>query len=317
MSRIHEALKRAKLERSAAQDADVAPMAHGVGTAAGTALANPPAADEILTAERLAPPAPTMELPLRFEDLVGRCARPDWNPDPGVNVFEPSLGTSGAEQFRTLRSRLYQLRSNQPLRTVLVTSSMAAEGKTFVVSNLARAIVRQPDRRALVIDADLRRSRLHIPFGAPSAPGLTDFLRGNASEFEVLQMGPEGNLFLLPGGSTASNPSELLANGRLKDLLLRVARVFDWILIDSPPCLPVADANVVAELCDAVLLVVRAGATPAAMVQRAHRELQDRKVAGVVLNSVDEDSFGYTAYYAYGGYGEDKGDSNHQGGPAT
>ena len=86
------------------------------------------------------------------------------------------------------------------LRTVLVTSSVPTEGKTFVTSNLAQAIVRQPDRRALIIDADLRRPRLHVPFDAPLAPGLSDYLRGEADEAAVIQHGQEGNLCLILAG---------------------------------------------------------------------------------------------------------------------
>jgi protein-tyrosine kinase len=238
---------------------------------------------------------------LRFDDLRTHCAHPRWHLDPNVNVFINSdLSAHGAEQFRTLRSRLYQLRSNQPLRTVLITSSLPAEGKTFVANNLAQAIVRQPDRRALLIDADLRCSRLHEPLGAPPAPGLTDYLRGEADEMAVIQHGQEGNLCLIAGGNQVTNPSELLSNGRLKILLDRVTPVFDWVILDSPPCLPVADASVLADLCDGVLLVVRAAATPSAAAQRACQELQGRNVAGVILNAVEK-APAYGSYY-YQGY---------------
>src|SRR5262249_43479753 len=108
---------------------------------------------------------------LRFDDLRARCARPQWHLDPHANFFfNTDLNPLSTEQFRTLRSRLYQLRGSRQLRTILVTSALAAEGKTFVATNLAHAIVHQPDRRALIIDADLRCSRVHVPLGAPSAP---------------------------------------------------------------------------------------------------------------------------------------------------
>ena len=192
---------------------------------------------------------------LRFDDLRARCAHPAWHLDPNVNVFvNADTGARGSEQFRTLRSRLYQMRSNQPLRTLLVTSSIPTEGKTFVTNNLAQAIVRQPDRRALIIDADLRRSRLHVPLGAPSSPGLTDYLRGTADIVSIIQQGQEGNLCFIPGGDEVANPSELIANGRMKVLLDRLAPIFDWIVLDSPPCLLVADASILADLCDGVLL---------------------------------------------------------------
>ena len=181
---------------------------------------------------------------LRFDDLRARCAHPVWHLDPHVNVFvNADTSAQGSEQFRTLRSRLYQMRSNQPLRTLLVTSSIPTEGKTFVTNNLAQAIIRQPDRRALIIDADLRRSRLHVPLGAPSSPGLTDYLRGTADIVSIIQQGHEGNLCFIRGGDEVTNPSELIANGRMKMLLDRLAPIFDWIILDSPPCLLVADAR--------------------------------------------------------------------------
>ena len=167
----------------------------------------------------------------RFEDLCQRCAHPHWHPDLNVNIFHnPALSVHAAEQFRTLRSRLYQLRGSQQLRTLLIASSMPAEGKTFVTNNLAQAIVRQPDRRCLIIDADLRCSRLHVPLGAPPSPGLTEYLMGEADEMAVIQHGAEGNLCFIPGGKEVSNPSELLLNGRLKTLLERVTPVFDWVI---------------------------------------------------------------------------------------
>ncbi|MGA7624831.1 MAG: CpsD/CapB family tyrosine-protein kinase, partial [Candidatus Acidiferrales bacterium] len=237
-----------------------------------------------------------------------RCSHPEWRLDPNVNVFVNSgLSAHGAEQFRTHRSRLYQMRSAQPLRTLLVTSSLPAEGKTFVTNNLAQAIVRQPDRRALIIDADLRCSRLHVPLGAPAAPGLAEYLSGQADEMSVVQHGLDGNLCFIPGGDEVANPSELLSNGRLKTLLDHLAPVFDWIILDSAPLLPVADSSFLADLVDGVLLVVKAGFTPSEMAERACQELQGRNVVGVVLNAIDPgEAYGsyYTSGYGYGyGYG--------------
>jgi capsular exopolysaccharide synthesis family protein len=202
-----------------------------------------------------------------------------------------------------LRSRLYQMRGSQPLRTVLVTSSMAGEGKTFVSSNLVRAIVRQAERRVLLIDGDLRCARLHTVFGAAGTPGLSDYLRGRADEPTIIQHGAaDGNLCLIPSGSKVSDPSELLSNGRLKTLLDRVGAAFDWVIIDSPPCLPVADAGVIANWCDGVLLVVRAEFTPSPVILKSRQELKARNVVGVVLNAVAEGALTYSSYYA-AGYG--------------
>jgi protein-tyrosine kinase len=303
MSRIHEALKKAEQERTAFQTADVAaprmepPIVEADWTSAAPTVQR----------ESDLMPAPAQARPsdyLRFDDLRLRCAHPEWHLDPNVNVFfNPDLSVHGAEQFRTLRSRLYQLRDTQPIRTVLVTSSVPGEGKTFVTANLAQAIVRQPDRRVLIIDADLRCARVHSLLGAPSSPGLTDYLRGEADELAIIQHGQEGNLCFIAGGNEVTDPSELLSNGRLKTLLDRVTPVFDWVILDSPPCLPVADATILAGLCDAVLLVVRAGLTSSATAERACHELVGKNVVGVVLNAVQASHLYGADYYQGYGYG--------------
>lgn len=314
MSRIHEALKKAEQERASGAGADM-PLpstenAPGDVPAANDAVLEFESREDLPRREGpisatpvMMPVAAPLEY-LRFDDLRKRCAHPEWNPDPNVNVFaNPTLSEHGAEQFRTLRSRLYQSRTHQPLRSLLVTSSVPGEGKTFVTVNLAQAIVRQPDRRAIIIDADLRCARVHTLLGAPAAPGLTDYLRGEADELKVVQFGPEGNLCLIPGGNEVTNPSELLSNGRLGVLIERLAPVFDWIILDSPPCLPVADSSILAGICEGVLLVVKSGSTPSAVAQRARQELQTRNIVGVVLNNVGEAHMYNSEYYHAYRYG--------------
>jgi capsular exopolysaccharide synthesis family protein len=209
-------------------------------------------------------------------------------------------GECGPERFRTLRSRLYKIASTRNLKKVLITSGVAAEGKTFVASNLAQSIIQQPELRVLLIDADLRSSRLHLLFGTQSCPGLSDYLRGEADEYGVIQKGTSENLFLIPGGNLVSNPSELLLSDKMKQLLSTVTPVFDWIIIDSPPTLPVHDATVLAEMVDGVLFVIRAGSTDAEIVERTAGEFRGKNLLGVVLNRVQKaDSYGeqYQNYY--------------------
>jgi capsular exopolysaccharide synthesis family protein len=309
MSRIHEALKKAEQERASAPAGDLSAI-----PSVESHIPVDEARAQFQTGPReyVARGESSSDY-LRFDDLRKRCAHPDWHLDPNVNVFiNSALTAHGAEQFRTLRSRLYQMRSTQPLKTLLVTSSVPAEGKTFVTNNLAQAIVRQPDRRVLIIDADLRCSRLHVPLGAPASPGLTEYLKGEADEASIVQNGFDGNLCFIPGGTESSHPSELLSNGRLQTLIGRMAPVFDWVILDSPPLLPVADSSFLADMVDGVLLVVRAGVTPMETAQRSCQELQGRNVVGVVLNAVDPaQAYGsyYSSAYGYGyGYGYVSGD---------
>jgi capsular exopolysaccharide synthesis family protein len=296
MSRIHEALKKAAEERSAQIQS---------GAASGIADLSTEAHRSMSASAQLIEEPPAIRVrahggPLHFEDLVEQCAHPRWTLDPHMSVFAGAdQGKIGAERFRTLRSRLYQIASTKILRRVLVTSSVAAEGKTFVAANLAQSIVRQPDRRVLLIDADLRASRLHLALGAPGTPGLTEYLLGEAEELAVIQKGMDANLCFIPGGRDVSNPSELLLSDRMKKLLDLVTPAFDWIILDSPPALPVHDASMLADLCDGVLFVVKAGETDYELAEKASAEFLEKNMLGVVLNRVEKsDSYGGN-YYGY------------------
>ena len=293
MSRIHEALKKAAQERSLQLSTGAEPSFLEVAEVPRTAV---PLREFDEPALRPAVPTETLA-PVRYEDLIERCASPKWRIDARMSVFAGGdEGHVGAERFRTLRSRLYQISGTQMLRRVAVTSSVPAEGKTFVAANLAQSIVRQPDRKVLLIDADLRASRLHQVLGAPRTPGLSDYLRGEADEFKVVQKGSDAHLCFIPAGNEVSNPSELLLNDRMKRLLEAMASIFDWIIIDTPPALPVHDASMLADLCDGVLFVVRAGSTDHEMAAKAAAEFQDKNLLGVVLNRADGDA-GYGGYY--------------------
>ena len=242
---------------------------------------------------------------LRLDELRQCCAKPAWKVGPEDAIFSQQSFSPCAEQFRTLRSRLYRLRQERPLRTLLVTSAEPNEGKTFVALNLAQAIARQHERSVLLIDADLRCSRLHDAIGAPSAPGLADFLQGTADEFSAIQVGTKDNFFFIPAGNPVSNPAELLSNTKLKGLLDRLGSVFDWIIFDAPPVLPVSDAGILAGLCDGVLFVVRAGSTAFDLAQMAYQDFRGKNLVGVVLNRVEHGA-AYGAYSCYAGKDSNK-----------
>ncbi len=303
MSRIHEALKKAAQDRAVkAPTAVTADLVDGAAEI-NRHIETPP---ELLRGDtsRVETAVPRFHGTafVTYEDLIQRCSHPEWTLDARNSVFiGGDSDRIGAERFRTLRSRLYQIAGAQTLKKLLVTSSIPAEGKTFVAANLAQSIVRQPDRRVLLIDADLRASRLHQSLGAPSGPGLSDYLRGEVDEFAIVQNGLEGNLCFIPGGQQVSNPSELLLRDRMKTLLDMMNPIFDWIIIDSPPALPVHDASMLADQCDGVLFVVRAGATDSEIAQRVAAEFRDKNLLGVVLNRVESADTYNNYYYGYGG----------------
>jgi protein-tyrosine kinase len=299
MSRIHDALKKAQQERSGSSTSPNDSAWSSIDEMSGISGRS---AAVLEAPETGRPENGANSGPIGVEAILARCRQSQWNPDPSALLFNDNEGHAAAKEvFRTLRTRLYQIRSVQPLRTVLVTSALPGEGKTFVTSNLAQSIVRQRERRVLLIDGDLRISRLHEPLGAPSTPGLSEYLLGQADEVSVLQRGREDNLFLIAGGKTAPNPTELLANGRMEKLLAYLAPAFDWVLIDSPPTIPVSDATILAKQCDGVLMVVRAGSTPFDLAQKACQEFRDKPLLGAVLNRA-EFSASYGGY-DYGKYG--------------
>ncbi len=304
MSRIHEALKKAAEERSTQLAAG---LEAGVGEEAGETRRLVTGASEVglpVIPPRIVPGG-HQAMPLRYEELVMRCAHPEWRLDPLKSVFQDSIVEHAvSERFRTLRSRLYQIASTRTLRRLLITSSVAGEGKSFVASNVALSIVQQPDLRVLLLDADMRASRLHAALGAPNRPGLSDYLRGEASEIEIIQKGLEKKLFFIPGGSQVPNPSELLLSERMRQLLDRCTPMFDWIIIDSPPAMPVHDASILADLTDGVLLVVQAGSTNGEIAEKTAAEFQDKNLLGIVLNHVEKHD-SYRDYYY--GHREDKG----------
>jgi len=308
MSRIHEALKRAEQERAASQSAPNSDRQAEHVVAGNAVTAAPPPSSILPQAVLPHHHAATVEAepildPLQFDKLWANSSRTAWNPDPNVIVFENADPFfPGAEQFRTLRSRLYRMRESQPLQTILISSAIPAEGKTLVSTNLAYALVRQRGCRVLLIDADLRAPRVHTLLGAPATPGLADYLQGTATEVQVMQRNSEEGLCVIAAGNHVTHPSELISSDRLKKFLDRARSAFDWIIIDSPPALPVADASVLGGLADGVLLVVRANSTPSEASQKACKELRDAHILGVVLNTAEESS-GYNSYYSGNTYG--------------
>jgi len=289
MSRIHEALSKAVREREKQGSRGLAPALVDIATG----VHNQPVETDFETAIQ------THEGPLpTFEGVEKRCPKPQWQLDPRANVFLPeSRQKVGAERFRTLRSRLYQISETRKLRVVLVTSSLPSEGKSFVAANLAQALVHQQNRKVLLIDGDMRLPTQHNIFGAPKTPGLANYLRGEVDECGVIQEGMGGKVFLIPSGDEVKNPSELLLSDRMERLLKFGAEAFDWVILDSPPSLPVHDSSVLADLCDGVLFVVRAASTDFETVAKAAEEFRKKNLLGVVFNCAEKTESSYGGSY--------------------
>jgi non-specific protein-tyrosine kinase len=221
-----------------------------------------------------------------------------------VTIVDPLSPIS--EAFRVLRTNIRYTGVDKPIRTLLVTSAGPTEGKSTTVANLGVAMA-QAGLRVVVVDADLRRPRLHKVFRVHPRGGLTGSLLEGAMDGRLQPSEVEG-LVILPAGDLPPNPAELLGSHRLQGLLDALLQHMDVVLIDSPPVLPVTDAAVLARNVDGVLLVVDAGETRREVARRAVESLQQvgANLIGVVLNRVPSRRSGYYYYYEYYRDSEDK-----------
>lgn len=209
-----------------------------------------------------------------------------------------------AEAYRALRTSLL-LSSARELHTILITSSVPREGKSTTIVNLA-VVLAQLDKRVVIIDADLRKPKIRHIFGSESHRGLVDYLAHQADSKEIIETSGVPGLFYVQSGPIPPNPSELLASPRMTMLLEELRQDFDFVLVDSPPVLAVADAIILGNLVDGVMLCVHGGRTPREIIQRASSRLRQAGTytLGALLNNLDvrKQSYGYAqGYYEYYG----------------
>lgn len=200
-----------------------------------------------------------------------------------------------AEQYRSLRGRLDSLASQRPLKTIAVTSANAGEGKSTCSVNLATVTAMSVGRSVLLIDCDLRKPKVHWTLGLHPQVGLAEVLLNQATVDEAITKLAGVNLDVLPVRMIPSNPSELLASPEMRRVIEEVARRYDRVVLDTPACLGLPDAKSISELCDGLVMVVRAGVTPKEDVQAALDILDRRRVVGLVLNGADatREQYGY------------------------
>jgi capsular exopolysaccharide synthesis family protein len=203
-----------------------------------------------------------------------------------------------AERVRILSARLRQMQQQRRLKTLLLTSSIEKEGKSFLSANLAVSFARTR-QRVLLIDGDVHRATLARLLGAPPSPGLTGWWASGGSILNCLRRANEFPLWFLPAGDVLEFPLEMLQSARLAELLAQIAEWFDWIMIDSPPIAPLADAAVWSSLADGILLVLRQGRTPMKLLARTLDSLDGKKLLGMVLNECSD--VGETYYKSYYG----------------
>jgi receptor protein-tyrosine kinase len=275
MSRVHDALRRAALG----------------GTPAPVSEARPVMRPAVAT---------TVDSP--FEGLLDRIQEVVWTPSPDSLLIDPARPMNApTEEFRTLRTRLNHMQSLQPIHTLVVTSASPAEGKSFTAINLALAEAQLAGNRTLIADFDFRRPILHNLMGLDRAPGITDYLLGKAPLEAIIRRVANTNLYVMTAGEAVINPLELLNLQQVKLLIDQLPSLFNWVILDTPPLLFAADANLLSTLSHGTVLVVRIGATTIDTVTRAMQSLCQNNVVGIVVNGARRGELysKYTYYHSY------------------
>jgi len=211
-----------------------------------------------------------------------------------------------AEQFKLLRTHLLFPASGKPVRSIMVTSAVPGEGKSFVASNLAISIAQNIQEHVLLMDCDMRMPCLHTLFGFGDVPGLSEHLSNDMPLSSMLLKTKVDKMSILPGGKPPHNPSELLSSQQMSKLFKEVKDRYSdrYIIIDTPPPKLTAETNVIARQVDGIILVVRYGSTNREVVKDLIKIIGKEKILGVILNRFDTRSSSYYGYKKYGKYGK-------------
>ncbi|MGA2327797.1 MAG: CpsD/CapB family tyrosine-protein kinase [Bryobacteraceae bacterium] len=288
MSRVHDALRRAE-QMGASKPPGGEPAANAPSAPAFRAGDDVP--------NRLSTPATSL--------LEGVREVP-FTPAPEALLIDHSRPQEApGEEFRSLRTRLNHLQTLQPIHTVVVTSPSPAEGKSFAAANLAISESHLAGNLTLLVDFDFRRPILHNLFQIERAPGATDLLLGHAPLAACLKRIAGTNLFIMPAGTSVKNPLELLSLREVKGLFQDLPKWFNWVILDSPPLLFSADANLLGTLTDGTILVIRIGSTTIDMVHRAMQSMCENNILGIIVNGARAGEL-YSKYtYYYSKYGHE------------
>ena len=214
---------------------------------------------------------------------------------PAVSAYEFPLAdftnpnSPLSESYRTLRTNIQRSSRAKSIRSILIASAARGEGRSQTVANLAVILAAIEGNRTLLIDADLRHPRLHEIFGAQEGPGLSELLHGTFALEAVIRPTQIGNLQMIPSGHMMQGSAELFHSPRLAEAIGALKARYDFLLFDSPPVIPYADAIILAGYVEGILLVVKARETRREVVRRAKGLLNqsEDKFMGVVLNSVE------------------------------
>ena len=290
MAKVYDALQRAEAERKRRVEPD---------DSAPTLSPRLDWEPEVTAAESLPVPAPTTDEPffrrwLPFRKKVNVDTSGDLN-KRRISLLQPDSFV--AEQFRALRGRIDAIASERQINTIAVTSAMPGEGKTTSAINLAVVTSLSVGKRVLLIDCDLRRPKVHRTLGLHPETGLAEVLTDEVSLEDAIMKAENVSLEVLPVRGRPANPSELLGSSRMAELVQEVGQRYDRVILDTPAALGLPDAKVVADLCDGVVMVIRAGTTKQEEVQTMLEILDRSRVLGLVMNGTraEQGRYGYAS----------------------
>jgi capsular exopolysaccharide synthesis family protein len=236
------------------------------------------------------------DVPLQFQQILSE----EVHVHPGSRiVLHTDPLSPGADRFRFLRMCLRELWSAGKLRSLLITSALPLDGKSTIALNLATALAEGGKRSVLLLEADLHKPSLNEQLGLKARPGLTDCLERDLNPLLAIRRLKPLNWYLLPAGEAVSHPTELLQAEGLAMLMQKLSSLFDWVLVDSPPVIPVTDALSLARQTSATLLVAREGRTPREAVEKTVALIGKQRVLGVILNGADGRERLCSGYYGY------------------
>lgn len=200
-----------------------------------------------------------------------------------------------AEAIRLLGVRLRDLRRIRPLKKLLITSTIPQEGKSTISANLACALALSSDEKVLLVEGDLRRPSLPRMFGIGVTSGIPECVKDEGRQLAGIYRLEDAGIWILPSGQAPANPLELLQSHQLQSAMERLTAYFDWIIIDSPPVLPLADTSIWMRMADGILLVTRQGTTQKRQLQKGLEALDQKKLLGALLNGAVAST--YSGYY--------------------